>query len=231
LSREPKSALNSTIEAYSQLLQGKDVSAQFDSLISEHQDQWYVQILGSFYLLKHGRVEDAIRLLQRHENSLECVLLLVQVFLSQGKLELAEKEVTNASSYAQDSIIYNFAEAYVNAAKNGESLRGSLYFFEELSHSHPTLKTLLGDLVLNLQLKQFQEADEVLRKINELGISSADLVANEYSYAQITGDSQLAKAKLDELTFLDAEHPVVVDYKEKEALFDSIVHKYKEQVN
>lgn len=212
------------ITLYADFLQGKKVD--FDSLISEQQDDSLVQILGSIYLAKQDRVEEAITLLSRHENSLEAVLLLVQLYLHQGKLGQAEKQVLNASSYSQDSVVFNLAEAYVNAARNGESLRGSLYFFEELSHSHPTFKTLLGDLVLNMQLHQFPEADEVLRKIGELQGSNADLLANEYAYAQIQGDSELAKTRLIELTKIDANHQVVVDYKEKDSLFDSIVDKY-----
>lgn len=224
--------LGEALGLYAKLLQGKDVSSQFESLISKHKSESIVQILGTFYLIKQSRADDAIALLQYHENSLECVLLLVQLLLQQNKLAEAEKEVTKASSYAQDSIIFNLAEAYVNAAKNGESLRGSLYFFEELSHSHPTFKTLLGDLVLNLQLHQFPEADEVLRKISELqGNSPADLIANEYAYAQIKGDAAQASEKINQLTQLDGQHPVVIDYKEKSSLFDSIVDKYKELAN
>lgn len=222
--------LAKTVSLYADFVQGKDVSSKFDALISEEKRESIVQNLGSFYLVKQGRTDEAITLLQHHENSLEAVLLLVQLYLSQGKLELAEKEVSVASSYAQDSIIFNLAEAYVNSAKNGESLRGSLYFFEELSHSHPTVKTLVGDLVLNFQLRQFPEADEVLRKIAETNGASAELLANEYAYAQIKGDSTEASDKLSQLSKLDPNFPTVLDIDEKNKLFDSIVEKYNSQI-
>lgn len=229
-SSSPDDTFKSAFEAYIALAQGSDASSTFEQLITDSKDASIVQILGSFYLIKAGRTEEAIKLLSRHEESLEAVLLLVQLYLSQGKLDAAEKEVFQASAYSHDSIIYNLAEAYVNSAKNGENLRGSLYFFEELSHGHPTFKTLIGELVLNLQLHQWPEADEVLRKLGELQGTSADLVANEYAYANITGDHSVAKTKLEQLEELAPEHPTLVDFKQKNELFDSVVEKYKDQV-
>lgn len=223
-----------TFQLYTKFLQGQDVSNEFDSLIESGKNKWFVQILGSFYLVKNERVDEAINLLQRHENSLECVLLLTQLYIHQNKIELAEKEVSKASQYAQDSIIFNLAEAYLNSVKNGESLRGALYFFEELSHTNPSYRSLIGQLVLNLQLHQFPEAEEVFRQLEEFsgstGTKNSDLIANQVSYANITGDEELAKSKREELIKLDPSHPSVVDYKEKNELFDTVVAKYSEQI-
>lgn len=222
-----------TFTLYTKFLQGQDVSGDFDSLIESGKNKWFVQILGSFYLVKNGRVDEAINLLQRHENSLECVLLLTQLYIHQNKIELTEKEVSKASQYAQDNIIFNLAEAYLNSVKNGESLRGALYFFEELSHTNPSYRSLIGQLVLNLQLHQFPEAEEVFRQLEEFsasGSKNADLIANQIAYASITGDDELAASKREELAKLNPSHPSVVDYKEKNELFDTVVAKYSEQI-
>jgi len=219
-----------TFTTYTNFLKGEDVNSKFDSLISSGKDKWFIQILGSFYLVKNERIEEAIQLLQRHENSLECVLLLTQLYIHQNKLELAEKEVSKASEYAQDNIIFNLAEAYLNSVKNGESLRGALYFFEELSHTNPSYRSLLGQLVLNLQLHQFPEAEEVFRQLNELEGKNSNVIANEVAYASITGDSSIAEQKRKELQSLDPKHPSVIDYEEKNKLFDSIVEKYSPQI-
>lgn len=219
-----------TFTLYTKFLKGEDVTSDFDALIASSYHSWIVQILGSFFLVKNGRNEEAITLLQRHENSLECVLLLTQLYIHQNKVELAEKEVSQASEYAQDSIIFNLAEAYLNSVKNGESLRGALYFFEELSHTKPSYRALIGQLVLNLQLHQFPEAEEVFRQLEELDGVNGNVIANQIAYANITGDEELASKKRAELQSLDPNHPSVVDYKEKNELFDQIVEKYSEQI-
>lgn len=219
-----------TFTLYTNFLKGEDVSKDFDLLIASSYHSWIVQILGSFYLVKKERFDEAITLLQRHENSLECVLLLTQLYIHQNKLDLAKKEVSQASEYAQDSIIFNLAEAYLNSVENGESLRGALYFFEELSHTNPSYRSLIGQLVLNLQLHQFPEAEEIFRQLDELEGVNDDVLANQVSYASIIGDEELVEKKRQELQKLNPNHPTIVDYNEKNELFDSIVAKYSEQI-
>ncbi|CCH43361.1 Coatomer subunit epsilon-2 [Wickerhamomyces ciferrii] len=217
---------------YTKHLKGdSSIEEEFNQLISESgKSNWIVQLLGSFYLVSQEKFDEAINLLQRHEQQLEAVLLLTQLFIHQNKLESAEKEISIASKYANDSIIFNLAEAYLNSIKNGDSLRGSLYFFEELSHTNPSYKALIGQLVLNLQLHQFPEADEVFRQLKELGIVKSDLIANEIAYASITGDNETVVSKRAELEALEPNHPFVTDLKAKNELFDSIVEKYSEQI-
>lgn len=219
-----------TFTLYTNFLKGEDVSQDFDLLISSSYHSWIVQILGSFYLVQNERFDEAITLLQRHENSLECVLLLTQLYIHQNKLDLTKKEVSQASEYAQDSIIFNLAEAYLNSVENGESLRGALYFFEELSHTNPSYRSLIGQLVLNLQLHQFPEAEEIFRQLDELEGVNDDVLANQVSYASIIGDEELVEKKRQELQKLNPNHPTIVDYNEKNELFDSIVAKYSEQI-
>ncbi|KAH3667861.1 hypothetical protein WICMUC_005261 [Wickerhamomyces mucosus] len=230
ISKESNQEFQKTYQYYLQFTQSQSKSPinEFDSLIETNKSLWFIQTIGALYLVGTGRIDVAIELLTNHENNLESVLLLIELYLFQNKLSLAETELKSASAYSHDNVIYNFAEAFINTYKNGEDLRGPLYFYEELSHQYPSYKTLLGQLILNLQLKQFEEADVALDQLKQLEGINEDLLANEITVNAIKGsDSTEIKQHLENL---NPNHPVLVDLNEKNSLFDNIVAKYAEQI-
>lgn len=213
-------------QEYVKFYQTRAESSALEELIASNKNQWYVQQVGSLYLVALGRTEEAIQLLKNHNDSLESVLYLVCLYLGSSRLSDAEKELSIASKYSEDSIIYNIAEALVNSVKNGEDLRAVLYFYEELGHQYPSLKTKLGHFIINLQLKQFEEAEVTLGELTEMGVQDADLIANEITLASLKGDQAKIGELREHLAAVEPEHKILIDYQEKSQLFVEICEKY-----
>ncbi|KAH3681401.1 hypothetical protein WICPIJ_007635 [Wickerhamomyces pijperi] len=216
---------------YVKFYQTGSESPILENLIANSKEQWYVQQVGSLYLVALNHTEEAIKLLHNHTNSLESVLYLISLYIASGRLDLAEKELNVAANYSQDSIIYNIAEALVNSVKNGEQLRGVLYFYEELGHQYPSLTTKLGHFIINLQLKQFEEAEVTLAELQEMGVSSdADLISNEITLASLKGDQAKVDELREQLASINPDHKLLVDYQEKIQLFGEISEKYASHI-
>lgn len=76
-------------------------------------DNAVVQAVGGTVLQAAGRSEEALALLSQHSGNLEAVALIVQIHLQQNRLDLAQKEVRAAKSWAQDSLLVNLADSWV----------------------------------------------------------------------------------------------------------------------
>jgi len=84
-----------------------------EKLASDSGDNATVQVLAGTVLQAAGKSEEALALLSQHEGKLESVALIVQIHLEQNRTDLAIKEVHAAKKWAQDSLVYNLAEAWV----------------------------------------------------------------------------------------------------------------------
>lgn len=116
---EVKGASEPELQAVGALAQLQLGSAEDDALktieelVSSNGDNATVQIVGGTVLQAAGRSEEALALLSRHSGNLEAVALMVQIHLQQNRLDLAQKEVKTAKSWAQDSLLVNLADAWV----------------------------------------------------------------------------------------------------------------------
>jgi coatomer protein complex subunit epsilon len=208
---------------------GLEKNAEFEKIVESNAGDSIIGRLGALYYIKLNELEEAIKILEFTE-SLENTLFLVEIYLILNDLSKADATIKKANN-SNDEIILNLADNLINSLKNGENLRSVLYFFEELAHQNPSLITLLGLFVINLQLNQLPEAEIVLNQLEELGVTSEDLLANEVAYYQIKNDSATVELKRKQLAELNSQHPAVLDYTSKNELFDTIVEKYKEQLN
>lgn len=83
------------------------------ALAEAHAGNLSVQLLCGTVLAKAGQAEDALKLLSQHQGSLDAVALIVQIYLSQNRTDLALKEAKGARSFAQDALLVNLAESWV----------------------------------------------------------------------------------------------------------------------
>lgn len=72
-----------------------------------------VQLLAGAVLARAGKCDDAVKLLGKHQGSLDAVAMLVQVLLMQNRVDLAAREAKSARGFAQDALLVNLAEAWV----------------------------------------------------------------------------------------------------------------------
>ncbi|CDK28077.1 unnamed protein product [Kuraishia capsulata CBS 1993] len=212
-------------------------SSDIDEYIENFANLEIVAVLGSVYLINLGKLNQALELLSGIEASLETIALTVQIRILTGKLELAQKELSYAKKWAQDDIVFNFAEAWANLSVGSlNNLQSAFYFFEEIAQGNTSFKGLVSLLGLNLQLHHFVESKEVLNQLEQLAQTSqteeslaGDYLANKVSYDAITGEADFEQT-VTELREVAPSHQFVVDYDDKLATFDGIVAKYAEQI-
>jgi coatomer subunit epsilon len=72
-----------------------------------------VQLCCGTVLAAAGHHEEALAVLAKHEGSLDCVALIVQIQLAMNRVDLARRECNNAKKWAQDSLLVNIAESWV----------------------------------------------------------------------------------------------------------------------
>lgn len=84
-----------------------------ENLAENHGDDATVQVCVGTVLARSGRYEEALKLLAKHEGSLEAVMLIVQVHLLMNRADLAAKECKTARGIAGDALGVNLAESWV----------------------------------------------------------------------------------------------------------------------
>lgn len=170
---------------------GNDLSAA-EQLVEKSGDNLTVQLLCSPLLFQAGKVEEALALLSRHQGSLDAVALIIQIHLSQNRVDLALKEAKSARSFAQDALLVNLAEAWIGMRQGGEHYQKAFYVFEELAQgpSSRSRRSLVQQGVSELHMGRVEEAEvafgEAL-KIEEGGEGREMAVANKVVLERISG--------------------------------------------
>ena len=112
------------VKTYAEYCSGKkeNAVANLMELIRKDSDNNTVQVIGGMMLFLEGRVEEALELLQRHENNLEAyeylqrsmidfrIAIIIYIRLTQWDIEAAEKELNGTKTWAQDTMLQQLAE-------------------------------------------------------------------------------------------------------------------------
>lgn len=213
-----------------------DVGVATELADSADSEDSTVQICAGTVLVNAGEYAKAIELLGKHQGNLEAVALLTQIHLVQNRTDLAVKEVQTAKRWAQDSLLINLAEAWVNLRVGGqEKYQSSFYVFEELAsapgNQSPT--ALVGQAVAELHLGRTEEAEVALNQALEADNADVQALANAIVLACIVGKSKEDRTRdlLEMLRQRDEEHYLVKDLAEKGSLFDTAAAKYAPKVS
>jgi coatomer protein complex subunit epsilon len=219
------------VREYADYKQGrKNALANIEKIIEKQSTNEIVQFIGGLALVAEGRHAEALTLLRNNEGSLECISLIVQIYLAQNRVDLAIKQVQEAKTIAQDNIVFNLSEAWVNLRKGGqENYQSAYYIFDELSSGAvATVKSLVGQAVAELQLGRVPEAEQSLARAAELEPENPDVLCNSIVAATLSGkDIVDLESKLEHV---QKDHPSLIDLEEKSKLFDKVVAKYSEAV-
>lgn len=217
------------VREYANYTEGrKDALSNIEKIIAEESNNEIVQFMGGLTLAAEKRYNDALMLLGNHEGSLECISLIVQIYLIQNRVDLAMKQVQEAKKIAQDNIVFNLSEAWVNLRKGGQdNCQSAYYIFDELSSGGiPTVKSLVGQAVAELQMGRIPEAEQSLAQAGQLDAENPDVLCNSIVAATLAGKDVLdLESKLEHV---QKDHPSLVDLEEKAQLFDKIIAKYNE---
>ena len=109
------------VRTYASFLQqgSEDAMKEAERLSESQGDNLTVQLLCGTILARAGKPEQAVALLSKHQGSLDAVALIVQIHLSQNRVDLATKEAKSARGFAQDALLVNLAEAWIGMRQVG----------------------------------------------------------------------------------------------------------------
>ena len=182
-------------------------------------DDGTVQVLAGTVLQAGGKSDAALALLGRHQNNLEAAALTVQIHLVNNRTERAAREVRGARQWAQDALLVNLAEAWLGLRVGGDRYQQAFYEFEDMP---------VPQAVAELHLGRLPEAEAALGQARREGPGHAAALANAAVLEALAGRE--TGELLAELRGTAPKHPLVVDLREKEDLFEQAAAKYSPKV-
>ncbi|KAF1804207.1 coatomer epsilon subunit-domain-containing protein [Mucor lusitanicus] len=188
-----------------------------------------VQVTLATILVQAGRFEDALRTLHSRQKKLECSALAVQIYLQLDRLDLARNEVASVKTWAEDALLLQMMEAWVDLRVGGEKYQEAFYIYEEFAQSNTaqTVKVLNGQAAANLALGRYPEAESLLLEAQNKDSDNPDTLINMIACATLTAKSQeIVNRYVSQLREVAPQHPYLQDLDLKSSLFDRSASRY-----
>ncbi|GAN02688.1 vesicle coat complex COPI, epsilon subunit [Mucor ambiguus] len=185
-----------------------------------------VQVTLATILVQAGRFEDALRTLHSRQKKLECSALAVQIYLQLDRLDLARNEVASVKTWAEDALLLQMMEAWVDLRVGGEKYQEAFYIYEEFAQSNTaqTVKVLNGQAAANLALGRYPEAESLLLEAqNKANITTERDVLYEKSNAK---SQDIVNRYVSQLREVAPQHPYLQDLDLKSSLFDRSASRF-----
>ncbi|KAF9917557.1 hypothetical protein BX616_000605 [Lobosporangium transversale] len=183
------------------------------------------QVLGA-----EGLVEEALTVLLPHNNHLESVAVVVQIYLQMNRLDLAKKEVEACKSWAEDAMLAQLMEAWVGLrVGGGERYQNAYYIYEEIatSSTSPTVKSLVGEAVCNIQMGQYPEAEGILQEALAKEPTNTDAIVNQIVLSTLLNKPiEEINSLVQQLQSVAPNHSYLQDLDLKSSLFDRAAQRF-----
>ncbi|KNZ74538.1 putative coatomer subunit epsilon [Termitomyces sp. J132] len=188
-----------------------------------------VRVLAATAFARAGEVEEALETLGVDTEDLEAVSVIVQIYLSINRPDLAKKQFERSKRWAEDDLLLQLIESTIGlvTGKDGYSNTNSFYI-EQLGNpslSSPHLLTARG--VTRILRNEIQEAKSDLDESLEQQKGDPEATA---ALVVAGGLGALKKHETEELwtRFVanHPRHPLVSDILHKEALFDEFASRF-----
>ncbi|KAG2194659.1 coatomer epsilon subunit-domain-containing protein [Mucor mucedo] len=188
-----------------------------------------VQVVLATIYVQAGNLEDALRTLHSRQKKLECSALAVQIYLQMDRLDLARNEVATVKTWAEDALLLQMMEAWVDLRVGGEKYQEAFYIYEEFSQSNTaqTVKVLNGQAAANLALGRYPEAESLLLEAQNKGSDDPDTLINMIACATLTAKPQdVVNRYVSQLREIAPQHPYLQDLDLKSSLFDRSASRF-----
>ncbi|KIM90464.1 hypothetical protein PILCRDRAFT_812218 [Piloderma croceum F 1598] len=214
------------------LEQLRDLCVEIEGEADGDDEKGLVRVVAGTAFFRAGEIEEALESLGAgtdHEN-LEAVAVIVHIYLSIHRPDLAKKEFERSKQWAEDDLLLQLIESSIGLVTGKDAYANSNSFYSEQianpSLSSPHLLTARG-------------VTRILR--NEIPAAKSDL---EEAQSQESGDAETAaalvvaaglgatkKAEAEDLwtKFIHdhPNHPLVVDVAQKAGLFDEAAANFE----
>ncbi|OBZ73946.1 Coatomer subunit epsilon [Grifola frondosa] len=209
------------------------VEIEGDDVDADEKEKGTVRVLAGTAFTLAGEVEEALETLGAGTDmeNLEAVALIVQIYLSINRPDLARKEFDRAKRWAEDDLLLQLIESSIGLVTGKDGYNDSNSFYTEQlgnpSLSSPHLLTARG--VTRLLRGEVSAAKSDF----EEAVSQQGGTADAETLAALTVASGLGTSKLTEadefwsqLSSSYPTHPLVVDLGHKAELFDELSAKF-----
>jgi len=183
-----------------------------------------LQIITATVLFHRQSYEEAMRCIHQ-STSLECFVLLVQLFLKINRLDQAEKELKRIPKEEEDSTLTQLAIAWVFTAMGSsaaDKIQEALVIYQDLSEKYGTTPILLNGLAIcNLHLKKFAEAEKYLLQALEKKATDPETIVNLIVCYMHQGKAQdVINRQINQLKATSQIHPWLLNLKKAEENFE-----------
>lgn len=217
-------------EASLEELRDLAVEIEEDDVEGSDRDKALVRVLAGTAFTRAGEVEEALETLGVDTEDLEAVSLVIQIYLSINRPDLAKKQFERSKRWAEDDLLLQLIESNIGLVTGKDGYANSTSFYTEQlgnpSLISPHLLTARG--VARILRNEVQDARSDLEESLEKQSDDAETLA---ALTVAGGLGAMKKTETDELwTRLKSEHalhPLVVDVASKDAFFDECAAKFE----
>jgi len=207
------------------------VEIEGDDIAGTERDKATVRVLAGTAFARAGELEEALETLGADTEDLEAVSVIVQIYLSINRPDLAKKEFERSKRWAEDDLLLQLIESFIGLVTGKDGYHNPYTFYTEQlgnpSLSSPHVLTARG--VTRILRNEFIEAKSDLEESLEQSKEDPDALA---ASAVASALSSTKKGETDSKELwarLQAEHPKhpsVIDLAKKSELFDEAITKY-----
>ncbi|PPQ91859.1 hypothetical protein CVT25_000734 [Psilocybe cyanescens] len=229
LARYVGAAGTSEVESALEELRDLSVEIEGDDVDGSERDKALVRVLAGTAFARAGEIEEALETLGSETEDLEGVALIVQIYLSINRPDLAKKQFDRSKRWAEDDLLLQLIESTVGLATGKDNYSNTSSFYTEQlgnpSLTSPHLLTARG--VTRILRGEIQEAKSDLEESLHQQKGDAE---TEAAYAVAAGLGASKKSEADEIwSKLVSEHPLhplVQDVNQKADMFDQYASNF-----
>lgn len=186
-----------------------------------------VQVIASLIYFQEHQLEQCFAALMP-QRSLEASSILVQLYLSINRVDLASKEVQRMREKRDDAVPTQVARAWVNIESNKSGAEDALGTFQELKAKHGESVLILNGMAsAHLHLGDYNNAEKALLQVLVLDKNSVATKINLYVCYQHQGKPKDKLAReFSQLLALAPKHPWVLQQQAGDKLFEDAASKF-----
>ncbi|CDZ96791.1 Vesicle coat complex COPI, epsilon subunit [Phaffia rhodozyma] len=183
-----------------------------------------VRVAAGTAFFRAAEKEEAVDALNAHKDSLECSALLVQIYLSIDRLDLAKRAYEHAKAFGEDSQLVQLMDSWITLRSQGPTLQQAYYFYDEtlLAPTGRTAPILAAHGAAHHLLGHKEEAEGDVNAALEVANEQTGEAGAIATAAGVLG----TQAVLDQLKSVYPSHPLVLDLAAKDLAFDEAAAKF-----
>jgi len=208
--------------------------SSFEKIFNEfeptHHLAWLPNVLLASVYYHANDIDSALRTLSGTSvEALEVRALNIQCFLALDRVDLAKRELKKMQDSDEDATLTQLASAWISLMLGGEKVQDAYYTFQDMADKTKSTSLLLnGMATAYLSQSKQDEADGTISEAQGIDDNCAETLINAIKNRHLAGKGIESGTRfLSELKSNHKNHPFMVDYNEKEALFDRLAGQYR----